>query len=228
MCLAARSEVNKTGKGGETAQSWTCEAVGACADWSQRCARNCYNCPSCTSPLQLAPVEKKDRDLLKPEDGAAGDDAYVLFCQYCSWSTLDIGLRFNRPTKITEQINKARKARFNLPGDNTQEEGLSRPKQVRNHDGAFERLSAFYKDQLNETGEGANPYGNSTYGSPANLARIMGIYGGLTNNTLKKNRAKPQPMREAADDEEGFAAYALGDDTHEDEVLQKMRELGWD
>jgi dynactin-4 len=204
------------------------EAQGACADLGQRCARNCYNCPSCTSPLQLAPVEKKDKDLLKPEDGATSDDAYVLFCQYCDWSTLDISLQFNRPTKITEQINKARKARYNVPGDNAQEEGLSRPKQVRNHDGAFERLSAFYKDQLNETGEGGNPYGNSTYGSPANLARIMGIYGGLTNNALKKSRAKPQPMREAAEDEEGFAAYTLVDDTHEDEVLQKMRNLGWD
>ena len=56
----------------------------------------------------------------------------------------------------------------------------------------------------------------------------MGLYGGLTNNALKKNRAKPQPMREAAEDGEGFATYTLGDDTHEDEVLQKMRNLGWD
>ena len=178
--------------------------------------------------MHLSGVEKKDGDLLKPEDGATSDDAYVLFCQYCDWSSLDIGLQFNRPTKITEQINKARKARFNVPGHNAQEEGLSRPKQVRNHDGAFERLSAFYKEQLSESGEGANPFGNSTYGSPANLARIMGIYGGLTSTAMKKNRTKPQPMREAAEDEEGFAAYTLGDDTHEDEILQKMRDLGWE
>lgn len=195
-----------------------------------RCARNCYNCPSCTSPLQVTQVqrEKKDGDLLRPDDGAGSDDAYLLFCQYCDWTTMDIGLQFSRPTKITEQINKARKARFNIKEQTPPEEGLARPKQVRNHDGAFERLSAFYKEQLNETGEGANPYGNTAYGSPANLARIMGIYGGLTNNALKKSREKPQPMREAGDDGEGFAAYAVEEDTHENEVLQKMRELGWD
>jgi dynactin-4 len=195
---------------------------------NDRCARNCYNCPSCTSPLHVSQVEKKDGDLLKPEDGATGDDAYLLFCQYCDWTTLDIGLQFSRPTKITEQINKARKARFNILAQSAPEEGLSRPKQVRNHEGAFERLSAFYKEQLNETGEGANPYGNSAYGSPANLARIMGIYGGLNNNALKKSREKPQPMREAATDDEGFAAHAVEDNKHEDECIQKMRNLGWD
>jgi dynactin-4 len=176
----------------------------------------------------MSALGKKGGDFLKPEDGAASDDAYALCCQYCNWSSLDIGLQFNRPTKITEQINKARKARFNVPGQNAQEDGLSRPKQVRNHDGAFERLGTFYKDQLNEIGEGANPYGNSTYGSPANLARIMGIYGGLTNNVMKKNRAKPQPLREAAENDEGFAAYTLSDGAHEDEVLHKMCNLGWE
>lgn len=206
-----------------------CEVWRVRTNMRCRCARNCYNCPSCTSPMHIAQVEKKDSDLLKPEDGATSDDAYLLFCQYCDWTTLDIGLQFNRPTKITEQINKARKARYNVPGQDAPEEGLSRPKQLRNHDGAFERLTAFYKDQLQETGEGANPYGNSTYGSPANLARIMGIYGGLTNNALKKNRAKPQPMREAADSDEGFAAlYAVDAGAREDKVLQKMRDLGWD
>lgn len=177
----------------------------------------------------MTQVEKKDDGMLKPDDGATGNDAYLLFCQYCDWTTLDIGLQFNRPNKITEQINKARKARYNIQGQEAQEEGLSRPQQVRNHDGAFERLSAFYKEQLNETGEGANPYGNSAYsGSPANLARIMGIYGGLTSNALKKTREKPQPMREAAGDGEGSATYTVDDNVAEDELIQKMRNMGWD
>jgi dynactin-4 len=229
MCPAARSEVNTTGKDGETAQANTLRDHQELVLTSPtRCARNCYNCPSCTSPLHVTLVEKKDADLLKPDDGATSDDSYLLFCQYCDWTTLDIGLQFSRPTKITEQINKARKARYNVPEQDAQEEGSARPKQARNHDGAFERLSAFYKEQLNESGEGANPFGNSAYGSPANLARIMGIYGGLTNKAMKKNRAKPQPMREAATDDEGFAAFAVEDDKHETDLLQKMQDLGWD
>lgn len=189
---------------------------------NNRCARNCHNCPSCTSPLHVTQIDNRD------EDGDGGEEAYLLFCQYCDWTTLDIGVQFAKPTKITEQINKARKARFNLPREEgAPEEGLSRTKQVRNHEGAFDRLSAFYKEQMNETGEGQNPYGNSTYGSPANLARIMSIYGGLTNPALKKSREKPQPMREAAGDDEGFATYTTGDDAHDDGVIEKMRKLGW-
>lgn len=197
---------------------------------NNRCARNCYNCPSCTSPLQVTQVDRRDNGLSKPEGIAANDETFLLFCQYCDWTTLDIGVQFNRPTKITEQINKARKARFNLPKeeDAPEEEGLSRPKQVRNHDGAFEKLGAFYKEQMNETGEGQNPYGNSAYGSPANLARIMSIYGGLTNPALKKSREKPQPMREAAGDAEGFATFTKEGDAFDSGIIEKMRELGWD
>jgi dynactin-4 len=195
---------------------------------NNRCARNCYNCPSCTSPLHVTQTEKQATGL---EDGAAGEEAYLLFCQYCDWTTLDIGLQFSRPTKITEQINKARKARYNVQDQVAPEEGstaLPRPKELRNHEGAFGKLSAFYKEQMNETGEGQNPYGNSTYGSPANLARIMSIYGGLTNNALKKSREKPQPMREAAGDGEGFAVYTAEDSTPEDEIVQRMQTLGWE
>jgi dynactin-4 len=195
---------------------------------NNRCARNCYNCPSCTSPLHVTQVEKQATGL---EDGAAGEEAYLLFCQYCDWTTLDIGLQFSRPTKITEQINKARKARYNVQEQAAPEEGgtaLPRPKELRSHEGAFVKLSAFYKEQMNETGEGQNPYGNSTYGSPANLARIMSIYGGLTNNALKKSREKPQPMREAAGDGEGFAVYTAEDSTSEDNIVQRMQKLGWE
>jgi dynactin-4 len=49
---------------------------------NNRCARNCYNCPSCTSPLHVTQVEKQATGL---EDAAAGEEAYLLFCQYCDW-----------------------------------------------------------------------------------------------------------------------------------------------
>ncbi|KAM0720500.1 hypothetical protein Q7P37_004636 [Cladosporium fusiforme] len=195
-----------------------------------RCARNCYNCPSCAAPLHVTQVEKKDDGMLSPGDGAAGEEAYLLFCQYCDWTTLDIGVQFSRPTKITEQLNKIRKSRYVLEEAVEGEEGggKSRQKQLRNHDDAFEKLATFYREQMDETGEGQNPYGNSSYGSPANLARIMSLYGGLSHNALKKSRAKPQPMREVAGDEEGFATYTADGHAGDEEVLHKLKSLGWD
>lgn len=197
---------------------------------NNRCARNCYNCPSCAAPLHVTQVEKRDDGMLSPGDGRGGEEAYLLFCQYCDWTTLDIGVQFGRPTKITEQLNKIRKARYVLEGAVEGEEGgQAQPKQVRNHDDTFEKLATFYREQMDETGEGQNPYGNSSYGSPANLARIMSLYGGLSHNALKKSRAKPQPMREAAGDEEGLATYTAADgNATDEEVLRKLKSLGWE
>lgn len=161
--------------------------------------------------------------LLKP-DGAAGNEAYLLFCQYCDWTSLDIGVRFSRPTKITEQLAKARKARFAAPAEGEEKDAQI---QHREHDDAFEKLVGFYKEQLSESADAQAQYGGGAYGSPANLARIMSIYGGLSHAALKKSREKPQPMREAAGASEGFAVVTTEDDEDE-EVLQKMQSLGWE
>lgn len=166
--------------------------------------------------------------MLRPEGGAAGAEAFLLFCQYCDWSTLDIGVQFSRPTKITEQINKARKARYTLEEKDSEDGELAQSKQIRNHEDAFAKLSTFYKEQMDETGEGQNVYGNNAYGSPANLARIMSLYGGLTHNAMKKSREKPQPMREAAGETEGFATYTAEDQAIDEATIRRMQSLGWD
>ena len=49
---------------------------------------------------------------LKPDAGAKGEERYLLQCLYCDWSTLDVDLVFHRPTKMTEQLAKHRKARI--------------------------------------------------------------------------------------------------------------------
>ena len=142
-------------------------------------------------------------------------------CNYCDWSSLDIGVQFGKPTKITEQLNKQRKSR--ISGNEEKEEP---EKTDLTHDDAFVNLSAFYKDQLSESGDPQNPYSNSPYSSPANLARIMSLYGGLSYNALKKSREKPQPMREAMARSEGFASFKP--DESDADIIQKMQSLGWD
>ena len=130
-------------------------------------------------------------------------------------------MQFSKPTKITEQLNKQRKSRVS-PNDGKDSENET----VLSHDDAFANLTAFYKDQLSESGDPQNPYSNSPYSSPANLARIMSLYGGLSYNALKKSREKPQPMREAMAKSEGFALFSPDDS--DIDIIQKMQSLGWD
>ena len=145
----------------------------------------------------------------------------MLQCLYCDWSSLDINVHLNKPTKITEQLVKQRKAQSAGGKQN-----LSDDYRV-DHDGGFEHLASFYKEQLSQTSDPRNPYGNSAYNSPANLARIMSLYGGLSVDALKKSREKPRPMREARDESEGLSAY--GTSSEQDNQLQhQMKTLGWD
>ena len=186
-----------------------------------RCSRSCYNCPSCTAPLAVTQISAKDEGLLKPSNAAGGDETFILQCHYCNWSSLEIGLEFSKANKITEQLNKQRKALTS-----SMEEKEATTKKVMGHDDAFTNLASFYKGPLNELGDSQNPYPNSPYSSPANLVRIMSLYGGLSYNALKKSREKPQPMREAMEESEGLATFKPTDS--ETELVQKLQLLGWD
>ena len=136
-------------------------------------------------------------------------------------------MTFNKPTKITEQLTKQRKARntVSLAKESSPPSGTS--SQPLSHENAFASLATFYKTQLSGSGEAPNPFSNSPYSSPANLARIVNIYGGLSTNALKKSREKPQPMREARDPGDGFSAYGHDDFSHEEEIIRKMRAMDW-
>lgn len=129
-------------------------------------------------------------------------------------------MQFNKPTKITEQLNKQRKSRLSRSDDKDESQ------KPLAHDEAFANLTAFYKDQLSELGDPQNPYSSSPYSSPANLARIMSLYGGLSYNALKKSREKPQPMREAMAHSEGFVSFRPDDS--DNDIIQRMQSLGWD
>ncbi|SMR53906.1 unnamed protein product [Zymoseptoria tritici ST99CH_3D1] len=192
-----------------------------------RCTRHCYDCPICAANLAVTAVSRPSDSHLRPTD-VSSTDSYILQCQYCEWSSIDIGVRFNKPTKITEQLNKIWKQRHGLveDGASAEEKKQQRGKERLQHDLAFANLSKFYKEQLSESGESNNPYSSSPYGSPANLARIMSLYGGLSYNALKKSREKPQPMREAGGRPEGLSSYVEDSLSAEDEAISKMKELG--
>ncbi|KAK5122326.1 hypothetical protein LTR85_004237 [Meristemomyces frigidus] len=190
-----------------------------------RCSRNCYSCPECTAPLSVTAVPQQASDYLKPTETAI--EAYMLQCGYCDWSTRDIDMIFNKPTKITEQLVKLRKARTSASSGKDSPEKAAKHDSI-SHDTAFASLTTFYKGQLSESGDPQNPFSNTPYSSPANLARIMNIYGGLSATALKKSREKPQPMREARDQSEGFSAYGFEETDHEEAITSKLRALSWE
>ena len=175
----------------------------------------------------MTAVPKAEEDpssrYLKPEGGNKHEETYMLQCLYCDWSTLDIDVTFNKPTKITEQLVKQRKAQ-RAPTESTDKAAA----QHLEYDDAFARLTAFYKDQLSESSDAQGAgYGSSPYGSPANLQRIMSLYGGLSANALKKSREKPQPMREAHDQSEGLCTF-LPDADLDQTLIDRLQEFSWD
>ncbi|KAJ5644749.1 hypothetical protein N7507_010760 [Penicillium longicatenatum] len=64
-----------------------------------RCGRNCFNCPVCTAPLAVSTIENVTGN-------GNQQGPWVLSCGYCMWTTLDIGIKFDKPTNIRSQLQK--------------------------------------------------------------------------------------------------------------------------
>ncbi|ERF72044.1 hypothetical protein EPUS_04962 [Endocarpon pusillum Z07020] len=140
-----------------------------------RCARNCFNCPICFSQLSVNNI-----------NGAVKEGPWILNCYYCMWTSLDIGIRFDRPTNIRAQLDRiANGGTPKAPSKPTETPDLARRSSYLNHesypqlsattnepppiqqDGSpkeapldpaarFTALKAFYKNQLTTT-TAANP-----------------------------------------------------------------------
>lgn len=174
---------------------------------------------------------------LAPGESSGPTGPYLLSCSYCDWSSLDVGIELSKPNKITEQLNRIRKRNRNgspkresslasLPEATSSRENLE-VEAPQNRDDLFSNLTNFYKTQLSGSSGAnpSNPFGDSNYGSPSNLARIMSMYGGSLPAALKKAREKPQPMREALSPAEGLSLSSAGD---EHAVIQNLRSMELD
>ncbi|KAK4508547.1 hypothetical protein PRZ48_002286 [Zasmidium cellare] len=192
-----------------------------------------WYCPHCQFDVPSSSVKSDGNSRpssssthLRPDGGSSSNDSYILHCQYCDWSTLEIDVKFSKPSRITEQLQKAWKARYGAKEEKDEEDRKQHESPGTQHDATFANLQRFYKDQLSESGDQPNMYSNSPYSSPANLARIMNLYGGLSYNALKKTREKPQPMREAGGLPEGLVTYTEDGIPGEEEMIEKIKTLG--
>ncbi|EGE02358.1 dynactin Arp1 p62 subunit RO2 [Trichophyton equinum CBS 127.97] len=215
-----------------------------------RCARNCFNCPICTSPLTVT-------TLSNAENGASQSGPWILSCSYCMWTSLDIDIKFDKPTNIRAQLlslknganrrpSEARASQFKSPlasfastptlPEEEQDEKLGSPMSFDNkpalgHDARFTALKNFYRTQIAETSSSPSDHligGDfGLYSSPNALSRIMSLYNtgvGMHGNN-KKSKSKPPVMREALTQTEGLIIPTTGSEDH---IIEKMAAEGWD
>ncbi|CRK32946.1 hypothetical protein BN1708_016197, partial [Verticillium longisporum] len=72
-----------------------------------RCTRSCFQCPCCIGPLAVTSLETPpDRSLLAAEGAAPPAGPYILSCSYCQWSSAEIGIKFDKPNGIYQQLAK--------------------------------------------------------------------------------------------------------------------------
>ncbi|KAI9340673.1 dynactin p62 family-domain-containing protein [Zopfochytrium polystomum] len=65
-----------------------------------RCARNCFECPICCNTLSVVSVVDQ---VTTP----ATSGVHYLSCGVCRWSSLEIDLKFDRPTGLAMQLQKS-------------------------------------------------------------------------------------------------------------------------
>jgi len=182
-----------------------------------RCARNCFNCPICTSQMTVNTLTD------------AKEGPWILTCNYCMWTSLDIGIKFDKPTNIRSQLDKIanggipkpqpdapRKSSLARepfsPGSTQSEESSDQATTasplLRDPTARFAALKAFYKSQITLSSESSSATDLATaaaYSSPSSLTRLVNLY---TSHGIslsgRKSRTRTPAMREALTVSEGL------------------------
>lgn len=170
------------------------------------------------------------------------------------WTTLDIGIKFDKPTNIRTQLSKmtdsTTRGRQMSKSFGDLKSPLSTYASIDEHfsaagedeppseplgpDARFAALKGFYRNQIAETSTSpTDPLGTdfaSGFSSPGALNRIMSLYTSssrLSSLYNKKPKSKPPVMREALTASEGLKVPAPG---AENTVIRRMasEECGWD
>ena len=208
--------------------------------------RNCYQCPECTAPLSLVTLEGADAHTRQQRPSLAGPakstaaGPWALACAHCGWTTREIGIEFDKPHGIAEQLSKPRKIHRLTTSSEVVEinpraqtisggEAAETRGQPLDEDSQFTRLQTFYASQLAKSTPSASAgdlHNIYRYGSPDALARLVGLYTGTgPASTSRNHMGQKGVMREASGVEEGIR---LLDDGHDGKVITKMSSTPWE
>ena len=153
---------------------------------------------------------------------------WILACEHCHWTSLDIDFEFQKPNNVYAQLAK-------LHSDSHHQTPLRRvvgvdqfddTLQGRDPDSQFGSLKSFYTSQLAKTTTNnplMSPSGEFNYSSPSSLARIISLYTGQ-GSYGKKSTGKTIIMRESTDVSEGLAIF---DRKSEEAEIVSLLEKGW-
>ncbi|PVI04036.1 hypothetical protein DM02DRAFT_640250 [Periconia macrospinosa] len=205
-----------------------------------RCTRNCFNCPVCTSPMTTNSLDTSG------ENGAP----FILACPYCKWSTVEIGIEMEKSTGISAQLARIANGGRPIPTQKERDKERERKKEMESrrrekdaisptqdspttdggrdagnapsHDDLFSNLSAFYKSQI-DTQSPSNPFSQSdiNFSSPSAYSRIMSMY---SSNSRKHKRNKPAAPRDAGSVLEGFSIH---DPSTDAQAIERIKREGW-
>ncbi|PNP37829.1 hypothetical protein TGAMA5MH_10314 [Trichoderma gamsii] len=200
-----------------------------------RCTRSCYQCPVCIGPLQVGAIQPTTDANLLPTQYQTNPTGgpYALFCQYCNWTSTEIGIEFDRPSGIYNQlskINNGGKPKLTLRDvkdrrkDNPDEPPV--PDDQVDADLQFANLKAFYQSRLSETNtsiRGLPLHDGLGFSSPAALTRIMSLYTGRGHQG-RLQQGPADIMREALGTNDGLKIANLD----ESKEIKKLISGGWD
>ena len=209
--------------------------------------RNCYQCPECTAPLSLVTLEQADahkqqqrRPSLAGPAKSTTAGPWALACAHCGWTTHEIGVEFDKPHGIAEQLNKPRNIHRLTTGPELTDvnqraqtvssgEAAETDGQILDEDSQFTRLQKFYASQLAKSTPSASAgdlHNIYRYGSPDALARLVGLYTGTGSASSSRDHIGQRgDMREASGVEEGVRVLDDGDD---EKVIAKMKSTRWE
>ncbi|KAF2686096.1 dynactin-like protein Arp1 p62 subunit RO2 [Lentithecium fluviatile CBS 122367] len=206
-----------------------------------RCTRNCFNCPVCTAPMTTNSLD------------TSGDNGppYILACPYCHWSTVEIGIEFEKSTGISSQLARVANGGKHIPTQKERDKERERKKELEerrregravmspseespttdtereevapSHDELFANLGAFYKSQM-EAQTPSNPFSSHdiNYSSPSAYSRIVNLYSSTTSKKNKRN--KHTPFREAGSALEGLTIH---DSAADAAAIERIKREGW-
>ncbi|KAF5661923.1 putative dynactin arp1 p62 subunit RO-2 [Fusarium heterosporum] len=198
-----------------------------------RCTRSCYQCPVCIGPLQVMALAPTDVSQLGTDPSSHHGGPYALYCQYCNWTSTEIGIDFERPSGIHSQLSKVNNGGdLKLTTREFKERRKENPEEPAPADSdvdtdlQYANLKSFYQTQLADTnaslGGTSMLNDNVGFGSPAALTRIMAMYTG--HGHTRKRNGPSDVMREALTTEEGLKVADLDESTQ----IKKLHQEGWD
>ncbi|WAR52519.1 hypothetical protein PtB15_1B961 [Puccinia triticina] len=132
-----------------------------------RCARNCFLCPQCHHTLSAVatdPPSSSYGDDPKAPQASLGEAPFFLSCTFCRWDSKQVGISFEKPTFLAQQLHQAD----------------SSPSELLEFDKLKEHFEGYLKSQsqaqpLSASHHGHRLGGSISSGSPAHQAASLAL-----------------------------------------------------